>query len=77
MDIKIQKMESKRIEQNLKNTYRPEPLTNQKLHTAITTMLRNTVAGKAAAGPANTSNNETVTVSNPQEELAAANAKIK
>ena len=40
-------------------------------------MLRNTVAGRAAAGPANTSDGETVTVSNPQEELAAANAEIK
>jgi len=57
--------------------YRPKLLINRKLHTAITTMLRNTVASKAAAGPANTSNGETVTVSNPQEELAAANAKIK
>jgi len=40
-------------------------------------MLRNTAAGKAAAGPANTSDGETTTVSNPQEELAAANAKIE
>jgi len=40
-------------------------------------MLRNTVAGKAATGPANTSNGETTTVLNPQEELIAANAKIK
>jgi len=58
-------MEPKRIERNLKNTYRLEPLTNWKLYTAITTMLRNTVAGRAAAGPANTSNGEMVTVSNP------------
>jgi len=40
-------------------------------------MPRNTAAGKAAAGPANTSNSETVTVLTPQEELAAANAEIK
>jgi len=40
-------------------------------------MPRNTVAGKAAAGPANTSNSETVAVLTPQEELAAANAEIK
>jgi len=30
-----------------------------------TTMLRNTAAGKAAAGPANTSDGETITVLNP------------
>jgi len=40
-------------------------------------MLRNTAAGKAAIGPVNTSNGETVAVSTPQEELAAANTKIK
>jgi len=40
-------------------------------------MPRNTAAGRAAAGPANTSNGETVIVLNPQEELAAANAEIK
>ena len=40
-------------------------------------MPRNTAAGKAAAGPANTSDGETTTVSNPQEELAAVNAKIE
>ena len=57
-------MELNRIERNLKNTYRPEPLTNRKLYTAITTMLRNTVAGKAAVGPINTSNSKTVTVLN-------------
>ena len=40
-------------------------------------MPRNTVAGKAAVGPANTSDGETVTVSTPQKELAAANIKIE
>jgi len=40
-------------------------------------MLRNTAAGKAAVGPANTSNSKTVAISTPQEELAAANTKIK
>jgi len=40
-------------------------------------MPRNTAAGKAAVGPANTSDSKTVTVSTPQEELVAANAKIK
>src|SRR6266568_8122943 len=40
-------------------------------------MPRNTAASKAAAGPANTSDSETVTVSNPQAELAAANAEIE
>jgi len=36
-------------------------------------MPRNTVAGRTAAGPANTSDGEMITVLNPQEELAAAN----
>jgi len=40
-------------------------------------MPRNTAAGKAAVGPANTSNSKTVAVSTPQEELVAANAEIK
>jgi len=40
-------------------------------------MLRNTAAGKATAGPTNTSDSEIVAVLTPQEELAAANAKIK
>jgi len=40
-------------------------------------MPRNTAAGKAAVGPANTSNGETVTVLTPQEELAAANTEIE
>jgi len=57
--------------------YRLEPLMNWKLYTAITIMLKNTIAGRAAIGPANIFNGETITVSNPQEELAVANAKIK
>ena len=40
-------------------------------------MPRNTAAGKAAVGPANTSNGGTVAVLTPQEELVAANTKIK
>jgi len=40
-------------------------------------MPRNTAAGKAAIGPINTSNSKTVAVLTPQEELTAANAKIK
>ena len=40
-------------------------------------MPRNTAAGKAAAGPVNTSNGETVTVLTPQEELVVANAEIE
>jgi len=40
-------------------------------------MPRNTAAGKAAIGPANTSNSKIVAVLTPQEELIAANAKIK
>ncbi len=40
-------------------------------------MPRNTAAGKAAAGPSNTSDGETIAVSTPQEELAAANAEIE
>jgi hypothetical protein len=40
-------------------------------------MPRNTAASKTAAGPSNTSEDETVTVSTPQAELAAANAEIK
>jgi len=58
-------MKPKRIEWNLKNTYRLEPLKTRKLHTAITIILRNTVAGRAAIGPANISDGETVTVLNP------------
>ena len=40
-------------------------------------MLRNTVAGKAAVGPLNTSDSKTIAVLTPQEELTAANAEIK
>jgi len=40
-------------------------------------MLRNIAAGKATIGPINTSNSKTVAVLTPQEELIAANAKIK
>jgi len=45
--------------------HRLEPLTNRKLHIAITTILKNTIVGRAATGPINTSNNETITVLNP------------
>ena len=37
----------------------------------------NTAASKAFAGPSNTSDNETITVSNPQADFIAANAEIK
>jgi hypothetical protein len=40
-------------------------------------MPRNTAAGKAAAGPANASDKETINVSTPRTELAAANAEIE
>jgi len=40
-------------------------------------MPRNTAAGKAAVGPANTSNSKTVAVLTPQKELIVANTKIK
>jgi hypothetical protein len=40
-------------------------------------MPRNTAASKTAAGPLNTSEDETITISTPQAELAAANAEIK
>ena len=40
-------------------------------------MPRNTTAGKAAAGPLNTSDGETIAVLTPREELTAANAEIK
>ena len=49
----------------------------QKLPSTPTTMLRTIVAGKAAVGPVNTSNSETVAVLTPQEELIAANTEIK
>ena len=48
-----------------------------KITYTLTTMLRNIVASKAAVGPVNTFNGKTVTVLTPQEELIAANAKIK
>jgi hypothetical protein len=40
-------------------------------------MPQNTAAGKAAAGPTNTLDEETINVLTPQAELAAANAEIK
>jgi len=40
-------------------------------------MPRNTAVGKAAAGPVNASDEETINVLTPQAELAAANAEIK
>ena len=40
-------------------------------------MLRNTITGKAAIGPLNTSNSKIIIVLTPQEELMAANTKIK
>ena len=40
-------------------------------------MPKTTAAGKATAGPLNTSNSKTITVLTPQEELVVANAEIK
>jgi len=40
-------------------------------------MPRNTAAGKAAVGPLNTLDSETITVSTPQAELIEANAEIE
>jgi hypothetical protein len=40
-------------------------------------MLRNIAAGKAAAGPLNTLDEEIINVLTPQAELIAANAEIK
>jgi hypothetical protein len=40
-------------------------------------MLRNIAAGKAAAGPLNTSDEEIINILTPQAELIAANAEIK
>jgi len=40
-------------------------------------MLRNIAVGKAAVGPANTSNSKIVAVSTPQKELTAANTEIE
>jgi len=65
MNIKNQKTEPKRIEWNLKNMHKLEPLMNRKLYTAITTILKNTVVSRATAGPINTFNSKTVTVLNP------------
>ena len=45
--------------------YRPEPLTNRKLYTTIIIILKNTVAGRAAIGPINTSDGDIVTILNP------------
>jgi len=45
--------------------YKLKPLTNQKLHTTITIILRNTVVGRANAGPINTFNSKIVTILNP------------
>ena len=50
---------------------------HQKLPNIPTTILRNTAAGKAAVGLTNAPNSKTVAVLTPQEELIAANAKIK
>ena len=40
-------------------------------------MPQNTAAGKAAAGPTNTSDKETINVLTPQAELTAVNAEIE
>ena len=40
-------------------------------------MPRNTIAGKAAVGPSNTLDSETIAILTPREELVAANAEIK
>jgi hypothetical protein len=40
-------------------------------------MPQNTTAGKATAGPANALDEETIKISTPQAELAAANAEIE
>ena len=50
---------------------------HRKLPNTPTTIPRNTVVSKAAAGPVNTSNGKIVAVLTPQEELIAANTKIK
>ena len=60
--------------------YGPEPQKinkHRKLPSIPTTMPRNTAAGKAAAGPVNTSNSKIVAVLTPQEELVVSNTKIK
>ncbi len=64
------------IKDRTRRTHRPQPL--KKLPgNYTTTMPRNTAAGKATAGPSNTSDGETIAVSTPREELAAANAEIE
>ena len=40
-------------------------------------MPQNTAASKAVAGPANTSDKETINILTPQAEFIAVNAKIK
>jgi len=78
MDIKNQKKRNLKEQNGPQGHSRTRTPENpyQKLPNG-TTIPRNTAAGKAAAGPANTSDGETTTVSNPQEELTAANAEIK
>ena len=49
----------------------------RKLPNTTTTILRNTVASKAAIGPLTTSNSKTGTNLNPQVELIATNTEIK
>ena len=61
---------------NLKNTHGLEPL-QEPTRNYLTTILRNIVTSKAAVGPVNTSNSKIVAVLTPQEELIAANTKIK
>jgi len=57
-------MEPKKIKRNFKNIYRLKPLINRKLHTAITIILRNIMAGRTAIGPVNTSNNKMIIILN-------------
>ena len=64
MDSKKKKKEFKKTKRNFKNMYRLKPLMNQKLYTAITTMLRNTIASRAAIRPANSSNSKMITILN-------------
>ena len=56
-------------------THRPQPL--KKLPKNYIIILRNTVTGKAAIGPLNTSNSKIIAVLTPQEELTVTNAEIK
>ena len=58
----------------------PLPLKNLfylKLLNTCTTILRNTVASKIAAGPLNSSKDKTIIVLSPEAELVAANTEIK